>query len=121
MGTCGACSAENPDGARFCNSCGSPLTGPEPREERKTVTVVFCDLVGSTSLGESRDPEAVRALLGRYFEGVRAIVERHGGTVEKFVGDAVVAVFGARGLLTGQRSIDDVLNAMDAAWKQGPA
>src|SRR5262249_60203443 len=63
-------------------------------EQRKTVTAVFCDVVGSTALGESADPEAVRALLGRYFERMGGIVERHGGTVEKFAGDAVMAVFG---------------------------
>src|SRR6187200_1347839 len=62
--------------------------------QRKVVTVLFCDVVGSTALGESTDPEALRALLARYFERMRAIVERHGGTVEKFIGDAVMAVFG---------------------------
>src|SRR5215813_148856 len=62
--------------------------------QRKTVTVVFCDVAGSTELGESTDPEALRALLARYFDRMRAIVEHHGGTVEKFVGDAVMAVFG---------------------------
>ena len=67
---------------------------PVLREQRKTVTVLFCDVVGSTSLGESTDPEALRALLARYFERMKAIVERHGGTVEKFIGDAVMAVFG---------------------------
>ena len=61
---------------------------------RKIVTVLFCDVTGSTTLGESLDPEALRALLGRYFDRMKAIVERHGGTVEKFVGDAVMAVFG---------------------------
>ena len=61
---------------------------------RKTVTVLFCDLTGSTSLGESIDPERLRALLANYFEAMKAIVERHGGTVEKFIGDAVMAVFG---------------------------
>jgi class 3 adenylate cyclase/tetratricopeptide (TPR) repeat protein len=64
------------------------------REQRKTVTVLFCDVTGSTALGESVDPEAVRALLARYFERMKAIVERHGGTLEKFIGDAVMAVFG---------------------------
>jgi class 3 adenylate cyclase/tetratricopeptide (TPR) repeat protein len=64
------------------------------REQRKTVTVVFCDVTGSTELGESTDPEALRALLARYFERMKAIVESHGGTVEKFIGDAVMAVFG---------------------------
>src|SRR6476659_851169 len=61
---------------------------------RKVVTVLFCDVVGSTALGESTDPEALRALLARYFERMKSIVERHGGTVEKFIGDAVMAVFG---------------------------
>src|SRR5688500_5294254 len=64
------------------------------REQRKTVTVLFCDVTGSTALGESVDPEALRSLLARYFERMKAIVERHGGTVEKFIGDAVMAVFG---------------------------
>ena len=64
------------------------------REVRKTVTVLFCDLTGSTALGEQTDPEALRALLARYFERMKAIVESHGGTVEKFIGDAVMAVFG---------------------------
>src|SRR5438874_4548947 len=61
---------------------------------RKVVTVLFCDVVGSTALGESVDPEALQGLLARYFERMRGIVETHGGTVEKFVGDAVMAVFG---------------------------
>jgi len=63
-------------------------------ERRKTVTVLFCDVVDSTALGESTDPEALRAVLGRYFERIKAIVEAHGGSVEKFIGDAVMAVFG---------------------------
>src|SRR5689334_18331407 len=62
--------------------------------QRKTVTVVFCDVTGSTELGEQTDPEALRALLARYFERMKGIVERHGGSVEKFIGDAVMAVFG---------------------------
>jgi class 3 adenylate cyclase len=62
--------------------------------QRKTVTVVFCDVTGSTALGESTDPEALRALLARYFERIKGIVESHGGSVEKFTGDAVMAVFG---------------------------
>src|ERR1043166_8216678 len=62
--------------------------------QRKVVTVVFCDVTGSTALGESTDPEALRALLARYFARMKGIVERHGGTVEKFIGDAVMAVFG---------------------------
>src|SRR5881409_3335417 len=61
---------------------------------RKVVTVLFCDVVGSTALGESVDPEALQGLLARYFERMKGIVESHGGTVEKFIGDAVMAVFG---------------------------
>ncbi len=95
MSACPSCGRENPDDARFCNSCGATLVAAEPaREQRKVVTVLFCDLVGSTVLGESTDPEALRARMRRYFEDLRAIIARHGGTVEKFVGDAVMAVFG---------------------------
>src|SRR5512135_918982 len=78
--------------------------------QRKTVTVVFCDVTGSTELGESTDPEALRALLARYFERMQGIVERHGGTVEKFIGDAVMAVFGVP-----QAHEDDALRACRAA------
>ena len=84
---------------------------PEPaREQRKVVTVLFCDLVGSTALGESTDPEALRARMRRYFEDLRVILERHGGTVEKFVGDAVMAVFGIP-----VSHEDDALRAVRAA------
>jgi class 3 adenylate cyclase len=93
--TCASCGGENPGGARFCNRCGASLVAAvASREVRKTVTAVFCDVTGSTALGEAVDLEALRALLQRYFERMRAIVEHHGGTVEKFIGDAVVAVFG---------------------------
>ena len=92
---CASCGRENPADARFCNDCGAALATTTPeREVRKTVTVVFSDVTGSTALGESTDPEALRALLARYFERMKAIVESHGGTVEKFIGDAVMAVFG---------------------------
>src|SRR5438105_5012591 len=93
---CPSCGQENPDEARFCNACGSPLKGDElpPDEERKFVTVVFVDRVGFTAQAERLDPEDVRGLLSSYYERVRAELERHGGTVEKFIGDAVVAVFG---------------------------
>ena len=99
MAPCPSCGRENPDEARFCNACAAPLFAGEigvgaAREQRKVVTVLFCDLVGSTALGESTDPEALRGRMRRYFEDLRAIIERHGGTVEKFVGDAVMAVFG---------------------------
>jgi class 3 adenylate cyclase/tetratricopeptide (TPR) repeat protein len=110
--TCPACGRENPKGSRFCNSCGAALAEPAAaeREYRKVVTLLFCDVVGSTSLGESTDPEALRGLLGRYFEEMKAIVERHGGTVEKFIGDAVMAVFGVP-----QLHEDDALRAVRAA------
>ncbi len=95
MAICASCGHENPEGARFCNGCGAALDeAPTSREQRKTVTVVFCDVTGSTELGESTDPEALRALLARYFERMKGIVEAHGGSVEKFIGDAVMAVFG---------------------------
>src|SRR5215218_6317772 len=79
-------------------------------EVRKTVTVLFADVVSSTALGEQLDPEALRRVMGRYFEAARAAVERHGGTVEKFIGDAVMAVFGIPTLHE-----DDALRAVRAA------
>jgi class 3 adenylate cyclase len=90
---CPACGRELPGEFPFCPFCGAPLGGAD-HEQRKEVTALFCDVTGSTELGESTDPEALRALLARYFERMRGIVESHGGTVEKFIGDAVMAVFG---------------------------
>ena len=112
MAECTQCQTENPAEARFCLACGSPLQAQAPigREVRKTVTVVFSDVTGSTSLGEERDPESVRRVMGRYFEQARAVLERHGGTVEKFIGDAVMAVFGIPTLHE-----DDALRAVRAA------
>jgi class 3 adenylate cyclase/tetratricopeptide (TPR) repeat protein len=96
MQTCSTCGHENPDDARFCSSCGAALEAAPPgREERKVVTVLFCDLVGSTARAQRMDPEDVRAFLSGFYDRVRSQLERHGGTVEKFIGDAVVAVFGA--------------------------
>jgi len=97
MLTCPSCGQENPDGFRFCGACAAPLAAEMParREERKVVTVLFCDLVGSTARADGLDPEDVGTLLSRYHARVRAELERFGGTVEKFIGDAVVAVFGA--------------------------
>ena len=94
---CPSCGRENREGSRFCNDCGSPLTPCRGvrREERKFVTVLFADLVGFTSRAESMDPEDVRAILSSYHDRVRHELERFGGTVEKFIGDAVMAVFGA--------------------------
>jgi class 3 adenylate cyclase/tetratricopeptide (TPR) repeat protein len=100
---CPSCGAENPPDKRFCGDCGTPLdTAPPaaaaPREapvaERRLVTVLFADLVGFTPLSESRDPEEVRELLSRYFDTTRRLIEVYGGTVEKFIGDAVMAVWG---------------------------
>jgi class 3 adenylate cyclase len=96
MIVCAACGHENVQEARFCNGCGQSLVrASEAREERKVVTVVFADLVGSTARAESLDPEDVRALLSTYHVRVRHELEGHGGTVEKFIGDAVVAIFSA--------------------------
>jgi class 3 adenylate cyclase/tetratricopeptide (TPR) repeat protein len=95
MQLCPSCGRDNPDSARFCGSCGTQLHVERGRQERKVVTVVFCDLVGFTGRAEAMDPEDVRALLTPYHARVRAELEQYGGTVEKFIGDAVVAVFGA--------------------------
>src|SRR5216110_45195 len=92
---CPNCGQENPAGARFCFSCGKPFDEAPAREERKVITVVFADLVGFTSRAEQMDPEDVRALLAPYHQRLRSELERFGGTVEKFIGDAVVALFGA--------------------------
>ena len=92
---CASCGRESEGDFQFCPHCAAPFSTAAPtRELRKTVTVLFCDVTGSTALGESKDPEALRALLARYFERMKGIVESHGGTVEKFIGDAVMAVFG---------------------------
>ena len=95
MATCLNCGEANPEHARFCLACGAPLEEPAaPRESRKTVTVVFSDVIDSTPLGEALDPESYRRMLSRYFIEVSRVLEHHGGTVEKFIGDAVMAVFG---------------------------
>jgi class 3 adenylate cyclase/tetratricopeptide (TPR) repeat protein len=93
---CASCGEENPERARFCLACGRSLVAEAPAgEERKVVSVLFVDLVGFTSRSDRADPEDVRATLRPYHERVKADIERFGGTVEKFIGDAVMAVFGA--------------------------
>jgi len=111
MVVCAQCGAASPEGFRFCGQCAAPLTGREPlRQSRKVVTALFCDVTGSTALGEQLDPEVLRGVLNRYFAEIKAIIERHGGTVEKFIGDAVMAVFGIP-----QVHEDDALRAVRAA------
>lgn len=95
MITCPSCSTELPEGSRFCLSCGSALApAGAVQEERKTVTTLFCDLVGFTAMSEAADPKDVDALLGEYFARATRAIESHGGIVEKSIGDAVVGVSG---------------------------
>ena len=99
MVRCPACATENAADARFCNGCGSRLSSAAAAsatisEERKVITALFCDLVGFTATSEGADPEDVDRMLTRYFEVARSQIELHGGVVEKFIGDAVVGVFG---------------------------
>ena len=109
MATCAACGYEAAGSFRFCPECGARVDGRSD-ERRKVVTVLFCDVVGSTALGESVDAEALRATLARYFERMKSIIERHGGVVEKFIGDAVMAVFGLPAVHE-----DDAVRALRAA------
>jgi predicted ATPase/class 3 adenylate cyclase len=109
---CRDCRAENPEVFRFCGYCGAELVQLGTAAElRKTVTIVFCDLKGSTSLGERLDSEALREVLGVYFSAMRQVIERYGGTVEKYIGDAIMAVFGLPTLHE-----DDALRAVRAAF-----
>jgi class 3 adenylate cyclase/tetratricopeptide (TPR) repeat protein/type II secretory pathway predicted ATPase ExeA len=111
MRVCPSCGEENPDRFRLCGYCGTALAPEEtPQAARKLVTIVFCDLAGSTSLGEGLDSESLRTLMTRYFEEMRGVLESHGGVVEKYIGDAVMAVFG----LPIVRE-DDALRAVAAA------
>jgi class 3 adenylate cyclase len=111
VASCPVCATDNADVARFCMSCGAGLVAPEPaREARKVVSVVFADITGSTGLGERLDPEALRSIMGRWFAAMRTVLERHDGSVEKFIGDAVVAVFGVPVVHE-----DDALRAVRAA------
>ena len=111
MPFCGQCGTENPDVAKFCLACGSPLVATPPAQEfRKIVTIVFSDLKGSTAMGERLDSESLREVMTRYFDAMSAELERHGGVVEKFIGDAIMAVFGLPKLHE-----DDALRAVRAA------
>ena len=115
MPVCASCGHESTAEFKFCPECGAPAV-PLIGGHRKTVTVIFCDLVGSTALGERTDPEALRELMSRYHAELRMILERHGGTVEKFVGDAAMAVFGIP-----QVHEDDALRAVRAALEMREA
>ncbi len=112
MSACAQCGEDNPARARYCLACGARVPAPadDPAATRRTVTVLFCDIVDSTPLGEQLDMEAFRRVQSRYFDEARATLERHGGTVEKFIGDAVMAVFGVP-----QVHEDDALRAVRAA------
>src|SRR5690349_21915390 len=107
---CPACGEENPPRFRLCGFCGTPLAAAPSVEVRKTVTILFSDVAGSTAMGEKLDPESLREVMGRYFAVMSAAIERHGGTVEKFIGDAVMAVFGIPVLHE-----DDALRAVRSA------
>jgi class 3 adenylate cyclase/tetratricopeptide (TPR) repeat protein len=112
MSTCPHCGVGSPDGVRFCLECGSAIAPGPPTtgESRRVVTVLFSDIVGSTALGELLDPETLRGVMTRYFGRMTAVIERHGGTVEKYIGDAVMAVFGLPVIHE-----DDALRAVRAA------
>ena len=111
MITCTNCGEENPPKFRLCGFCGTPLQAAAPAHEvRKLVSILFCDLKGSTSLGEALDPESLREVMNRYFEVMSAAITRHGGTIEKYIGDAVMAVFGLPRVHE-----DDALRAVRAA------
>ena len=111
MTTCASCGAETPVGARFCPSCGVALAEAAPPEEMlKLVTVLFADVVASTARAERMHPEDTRALMTEYFAAMAEEIEAEGGTVEKFIGDAIMAVFGAP---TAHE--DDALRAVRAA------
>jgi class 3 adenylate cyclase/tetratricopeptide (TPR) repeat protein len=110
MLTCADCGERNPERAWFCLNCGAPLAAERRRGARKVVTVVVCDVTGSTALGERLDPESLGRVMARYFERTRAVLERHHGMVQKFIGDAVVAVFGVPVVRE-----DDALRAVRAA------
>jgi len=135
---CPACGAQNAPGTKFCGECGTRLAEPSPgaaagstagpaaaaeppATERRLVSVLFADLVGFTTLSEGRDAEDVRALLDRYFATCREIIERYGGTIEKFIGDAVMAVWGTPIAQEddAERAVRSALDLVDAVTQLG--
>ena len=111
MQTCPGCGEESHDWFRLCGYCGSILVAqPAPGEVRKTVTVVFCNLKGSTELGDQLDSEVLREVLALYFSAMKPVLERHGGTIEKYIGDTIMAFFGLP-----RMHEDDALRAVRAA------
>ena len=122
MIACPSCGFEASDEFAFCPKCATKLAAaPSGVEERKTVTTLFCDLVSFTAMSEGADPEDVDALLGRYHDAARDVIESHGGTVEKFIGDAVVGVFGVpvvheddpeRAVRAGLRIVDALVGTL---------
>ena len=113
--TCASCGSRNPPEQKFCGECGAGLAAPG-ETRRRLITALFCDLVGSTELGERLDAELLRKVLDRYFDAMRTVIERHGGTVEKFIGDAVVGAFGVP-----EAHEDDALRAVRAALEMREA
>jgi len=121
MPRCAACGEENPDRFRFCGACGAPLA-PSRRQrgqERRLVTVLFSDLVGFTARSDQADPEDVGALPRPYHGRLRAEIERFGGTLDKFIGDAVMAVFGAP--VAHEDDPERGCVARSACWRRSPS
>jgi class 3 adenylate cyclase/tetratricopeptide (TPR) repeat protein len=136
MQTCPNCGEQNAEQAKFCQNCGTPLASKVeeavvPTEARKTVSLVFCDLTGSTALGEKMDPESLRRVITRYFNEMKQVLVRHGGTVEKFIGDAVMAAFGVptvheddalratRAAVEMQQAMEDMNLDLELEWGVG--
>ncbi|HEX2090525.1 MAG TPA: adenylate/guanylate cyclase domain-containing protein, partial [Actinomycetota bacterium] len=112
MPRCPNCGEDNPERARFCLNCGTTLAEAAPARERKLVTVLFADVTGSTTLGEQMDPERLKDVMSAYFDAMREEIQAEGGTVEKFIGDAVMAVFGVP-----KAHEDDAARALRAALR----